>query len=105
MVTGPVNTPPRRDPDFEVDVLRYVWRTWRAQASHDTQLESVTLHTVGLSDRDARPMVRVEWSSPREDGHPVHVLCHPIPCRADADPEAVGDEIVWALWATAHGTS
>jgi hypothetical protein len=104
-VTGPANIPDRKDADFEVDVLRYVWRAWRAAQHGNPELEGVTILSVALSDSGGRPVVRVEWSDPREDGNPVHLLCHVIPSEGPLRPGDIGDEIVWDLWAAAHGTS
>lgn len=107
MEDGPVPTPrpERPGPDHDVDVLRYVWRIWRAAGPERGQLEDVTIHTLGLTEQDGQSVVRVEWSSEKETARPVHVLTHAIPLGGPLGPEDVGDEVVWKLWAAAHGTS
>src|SRR5262249_53719409 len=104
---GPVKHPPRRDADFEVGVVQYVWRMWRAPLLGEAggELGGGAVHSIAPCERDGTAAVRVEWSSTRQTGRPVHVYEKTISATGPAGPGDIGDTIVYGMWAKAHGTS
>ena len=50
--------------------------------------------------------MRVEWRDPREKPTPrLNATERLIPDEDPLEADSSGDEIVWAVWAAAHGTS
>jgi hypothetical protein len=90
----------------EADVITYVWRVWRdTQAGTSPELEDVVVKTVALVAGEEGVSARVEWVSPLETGQPLHVTGRRIARGKGERPREIGDDVVWAVWAEAHGTS
>ena len=91
---------------FEAGVVAYIWRVWReTQAETSDELEGVVVKTVALVAGEESVSARVEWVSPLETGRPLHVTERRIARGKGERPGEIGDDVVWAVWAEAHGTS